>query len=62
MQIENHPGPISPEYQKSRLNIFLEPRLRHQLDGRAAEEGVSVTKLIAEILTAALTAELQTSN
>jgi hypothetical protein len=50
------------EYQRSRLNIFIEPRLRFQAEMLARESGQSVTAVITRILEKALAAHLQQSS
>jgi len=53
---------LRSDYKKSRLNIFLEPRLRQQLDCLSAESGTSVTCLVETFLTERIRQEMHTSN
>lgn len=41
---------VSTGYQKARINVFVNPAQRHQLDALSAEWGVSLVETVRRVL------------
>ena len=51
------PGPANPvsnHYQKARVNVYVNPAIRHQLDALSGEWGVPVTEAFRRVLSQGL--------
>jgi hypothetical protein len=48
--VQSPAKPVSTGYQKARVNVFVNPAQRHQLDALAAEWGVPLTEALRRVL------------
>jgi hypothetical protein len=52
--VQSPAKPVSTSYQKERLNIFLNPALKHQIDVLSAEWAVPLVEVVRRILSRGL--------
>jgi hypothetical protein len=58
-QVSGQPGPVSSEYQRARINVFVAPRFRQQIDALSGEWGTTLVETVRRLLSLGLGSYMQ---